>query len=73
MPKKVDIVGFDGEKMNSYCTSSGIGFPLLILVIGIFWLLKDMGIIKSSVSLLSVLLIAIALWMIIKRVLALRQ
>ena len=47
---------------ESYCCR-GSGFALIILVIGLYWLAKDLGWIETKVSIWAVLLIVIgAYW-----------
>ena len=43
----------------------GFGFALIVLVVGLFWLLKDLGILVTHISIWPVLLITIgAYWLI---------
>ena len=44
----------------------GIGFPLLILVIGLYWFAKDIGWIQTDISFWPVLLIILGIYWIIR-------
>ena len=47
---------------------SGIGTGVIILLIGIAWLLKDLGYIPSSVSVWAIFFIVIGIWWILSKV-----
>lgn len=44
------------------CYKPGIGFPLVILLIGLYWLGRDLGWIETRISLWPIILIAIGLY-----------
>jgi len=46
----------------------GIGFALIVLVIGLYWLSKDMGWIQTDVSIWPILLIVLGTYWILKAV-----
>ena len=57
----------EGMHWKYYEMHSGIGFGLLLLLIGVFLILKDTVLKQYNVSTWAVILIMIGLWMIIKR------
>ncbi len=64
-----------GEKMeckfrsNEYkCNCRGYFFPLLLLLIGLFWLSKEMGWLDTEIPFWPVVLILIAVYWIINRI-----
>ncbi len=57
---------FDWKKMHWH-SGHGIGFPLLLLVIGIYWLGSELGIWPVNISIWPVILILVSLYWIIKR------
>ena len=46
----------------------GIGFPLLLIVIGMYFLLKSLGYIADDVPFWSILIIAIGVYLLGKRI-----
>ena len=50
------------------CKCHGVGLALILLVIGLFWLGKDMGWIDVKISIWPILLIVLALYWIVKAV-----
>ncbi len=51
------------------CKGGGIGFALIVLIIGIIWLARDMGWIDTNVSLWPILLIVLGVYWILKKLL----
>ena len=51
-----------------YNPVAGLGFPLIVLVIGLFWLGKDMGWIKTNISFWAVLLIVLGVYWLLKAI-----
>ncbi|MBU2476337.1 hypothetical protein KKG83_02595 [Candidatus Micrarchaeota archaeon] len=58
--------GFGWNKMQWSPGGPHLGFPLILLVIGIYWLGSDMGIWPVPFSIWPVLLIALASYWLIK-------
>lgn len=56
-----------GSKVHSYhCCARGSTFALLILLIGLYWLAKDMGWIKPQISIWAIIFIVVGLYWFIK-------
>ena len=61
-----DIVGNKGRIFSFSSRKLNIGFPLLLLVIGVYWLAKDMGWIETTISIWPILLIVFSIYWIMK-------
>lgn len=64
---RVRKVGKAFEMKHWHCCT-GIGFALIILVIGLFWLGRDLGYINTNVSIWAVLFIVLGLYWLLKGV-----
>ncbi len=53
---------------RQHYSSYGIGFALVVLVIGLYWLSKDMGWIQTDVSIWPILLIVLGTYWILKAI-----
>ncbi len=53
--------------VNSGLYPSGIGFPLLIILIGVYYLLKSLGYIAESVVFWPIVVIALGVYWLIAR------
>jgi len=59
------------DDMKSFAWSgrcSGVGLPLILLIVGVYWLLKDLGYIQTNISIWPILLIVLGLYWIIGRI-----
>lgn len=58
---------FGGPKVQYHsCCSSGSTFALLILLIGIYWLAKDLGWVQQKVSIWALILIVVGFYWFLK-------
>ncbi|MBR9691315.1 hypothetical protein GOV06_00870 [Candidatus Woesearchaeota archaeon] len=51
----------------------GIGFPLLLIVIGVYYLLRDLGYIQQTVAFWPIILISIGVYWLTKRIVLMKQ
>jgi hypothetical protein len=56
--------------VKTWSCGAGIGLPLLVLVIGLYWLAKELGYFQTTISIWPIIFIVFGIYWIIKAIVA---